>query len=360
MGDSIRSFRRHSLAEQAAEILEQAILRGELPDPLPGEIQLSEKLKISRPTLRKAMTILARRGLVETAKGRRTRICSRLRNGQQRAAESSVCFIVSAPQGSATTLMTTMLDEMKFQLTAQGIRWDAIYESQLAGRRPEARLKEITSKRHRASYVLLSPSLPMQQWFEKSGYPVLVLGSCYEGIRLHSIDIDYRAVGWHAAGQFVKNGHKNILLIEPPWTPVGITATENALREYLNGVEESRLHVMKFRRGQDFITDLERVLSRKDAPTACLACRVEVALSVLGSVQRFGKTVPGDLSLISRDHHPILEVMTPELTRYAWNVQSIARKAMRLVYPLLQGVTPANRNTLVFPEFVPGQTLRKI
>lgn len=357
MSNSLHGFRRFSLAEQAAETLIGAIVSGEMSDPLPGEMQLSERLKVSRPTLRRAIAILARKGLVVTAKGKRTRIVSR--KGRKTARVASVCFIVSAPLRSATTMVSSLLDEVKFELTAEGVAWDSIYESQLGGRRPEARLKEIVAGRQGTCYVLLNSSLLLQQWFARSGEPVLVMGSCHEGVDLPSIDLDYRAVGWHAGGQFVKNGHKSILFVEPMGKAVGISASGAALREYLAGVPGSQVRILQAP-PSSFLTAFERVLRGPDAPTAALACRVEMALSVLGAAQQFGKSIPREFSLVARDDHPIFEVMAPEITRYKANLHAMARKTIRLIHPLLQGIAPRNKTTLIFPTFFPGHTLSSI
>jgi DNA-binding LacI/PurR family transcriptional regulator len=334
-----------------------AIESGEMRNPLPGEVQLSERLKVSRPTLRRAIAILAKKGLVETAKGKRTRIVSRKAKGPVKVA--SVCFIVSAPLHSAATMVSSLLDEVKFELTAEGVAWDSIYESQLGGSRPEARLKEIVAGRRGACYVLLNSSRILQHWFANSGEPVLVMGSCHEGVELPSIDLDYRAVGWHAGGQFVKNGHKNILLVEPVGNLVGFSASEAALREYMAGVPGSQVRVLQATQSS-FLQAFERALRGPNAPTAALACRVEMALSVLGAAQQFGKSIPKDFALVSRDYHPIFQVMAPEVTRYEANLHAMARKTIRLIHPLLQGIAPRNKTTLIFPTFFPGQTLRSL
>ena len=357
MPNSLHGFRRSSLAEQAAETLMGAIVSGEMSDPLPGEMQLSERLKVSRPTLRRAIAIMARKGLVVTAKGKRTRIVSR--KGRKMGSATSVCFIASAPLRSAPILVSSLLDEVKFELTAEGVAWDSIYESQLGGRWPEARLKEIVAGRQSTCYVLLNSPLAVQQWFAKSGEAVLVMGSCHEGVDLPSIDLDYRAVGWHAGGQFVKNGHKSILLVEPVGKAVGISASEAALREYMAGIPGSQIRVLQANQSS-FLPAFERALRGPNAPTAALACRVEMALSVLGAAQQFGKTIPREFSLVARDDHPIFEVMAPDITRYQTNLHAMARKTIRLIHPLLQGISPRNKTTLIFPTFFPGQTLRSI
>lgn len=357
MSNSLRGFRHFSLAEQAAETLIEAIVSGEMSDPLPGEVQLSERLKISRPTLRRAIAILTRKGLVSTAKGKRTRIVSR--KGRKSSRFSSVCFIVTASRGSATTLVSALLDEVKFELTAEGVAWDSVYATQLAGRQPEPRLKEIVGGRQGTCYILLNSSRLVQQWFAKSGDPVLVMGSCHEGIDLPSIDLDYRAVGWHAGGQFIKNGHKNILLVEPTIPTVGVSASEEALKEYMARVEGTQVRVLHADQ-DNFMHLLDRQLRGPNAPTAALACRVELALSLMGAVQQFGKSIPKEFSLIARDDHPIFEVIAPQITRYACNLRAMARKTVRLIHPLLQGIMPRSRKTLIMPAFFAGETLRSI
>lgn len=357
-GDPLRGFRRHSLAEQAATILEDLILRGEMPEVFPGENQLSAKLKISRPTLRQAIQLLARRGLVTTSKGRRTRVCLQ---GKESVREMpAVCLIIPASMHSSTAVASTTLEEMKFELAASGITWDAVFESQLGGRHPDARLEEITAGRRQTVYILFSPSYPLQLWFAESGLPTLILGSCYEGIELPSIDIDYHAVGWHAAGQLVKNGHSRILFVEPASQPVGVISTERGINEYFGKAGNADLLVLRKSDDGKFLMDIEKILRSSNPPTACLSCRAEVTLSVLAAASRIGKCVPRDLSLISRDPHPILEVIEPEITRYVWDGAMIVRKATRLLHGLMRGITPRNHATLIFPEFIEGTTLQRI
>ena len=357
MRDSLHNFRRSSLAEQAAEVLTEAIVSGRISDPLPGEVQLSEELKISRPTLRRAILILARKGLVVTAKGKRTRIVTHKARRSNNV--PSVCFIVSVPRHSTATILSPLLDEVKFALTAEDVAWDSVYESQLNGPRPEPRLKEIVASRRGACFVLLNSSPALQQWFAQSGEAVLIMGSCHEGVDLPSIDLDYRAVGWHAAGQLVKCGHTNILLLEPPGRMAGVSATEAAVREYMANVPGTRIDVLQISSG-NVLAAFGRHVRGPNAPTAVLACRAELALSVLGAAQQFGKPIPREFSLLARDDHPVFDVIAPQITRYACNLHAMARKTLRLIHSLLQGAPPRSKTTLVFPTFFAGQTLRSL
>src|SRR5688500_3143242 len=70
-------FNRRSVADQAASVLREAIRKGELTDPLPGEHQLAYNLGISRPSVSAALAMLVSEGLIEVQKGRRSRISAR-------------------------------------------------------------------------------------------------------------------------------------------------------------------------------------------------------------------------------------------------------------------------------------------
>lgn len=356
MSKSLHGFRYLSVAEQTAKTLAEAIGNGEISDLLPGEMELSARLKVSRPTLRRAIAILSCQNLVVTAKGKRTRVVrGRGRRKEPRAA--SVCFVVCLSPGSHLIKVNSLFDEVKAALTAEGVVWDEIYKSQLGERKMKERLREIVASHKRSCYVLLNSPRLVQQWFAQSGEPVLVMGSCHEGIDLPSIDLDYHAVGWHAGGQFIKNGHRSVLLIEPEERAAGVGATEAGLKKYMAGVADTHVRVLRTH-PDSFLDSFEWALRGPTTPTAALVCRMEMVLSALGAAQRFGRCIPQDFSLISRDDYHVFEFMAPQVTRYRCNLHAMARKTIRLIHSLIRKVTPDNRTTLIVPDFLAGQTLQ--
>lgn len=67
----LRPVQRRSVPDEVAEQLTDVIVTGEVPpgDQLPSERDLAERLGVSRPTVRAALTRLAAIGLVETRQG---------------------------------------------------------------------------------------------------------------------------------------------------------------------------------------------------------------------------------------------------------------------------------------------------
>lgn len=68
---NLHPVQRRSVPDEVAEQLTDVIVTGELPpgDQLPSERDLAERLGVSRPTVRAALTRLAAIGLVETRQG---------------------------------------------------------------------------------------------------------------------------------------------------------------------------------------------------------------------------------------------------------------------------------------------------
>lgn len=217
MISTLHEFRRFTAVEQTAQILADAIRRGEIADFLPGETALSARLKVSRSTLRRALAILVRQGLLLVAHGKRTRVIrpKRKLSPKKEIVSASVCFITCVSPSSHLLKINALLDEVKTALSAQGVAWDEIYKTQMGGRHLNSRLREIVAAHPKYCYVLLNSPLVVQQWFAQSGEPVLVVGTCHEGVDLPFIDYDHQAVGWHAGGQLLKNGHKSVLFIMP-------------------------------------------------------------------------------------------------------------------------------------------------
>lgn len=69
--------KRNSLAAQSADSIRKAIEEGTWREYLPSERRLCEMLRVSRPTIRTALRLLAEGGWLEIRQGRRNRLLNR-------------------------------------------------------------------------------------------------------------------------------------------------------------------------------------------------------------------------------------------------------------------------------------------
>jgi LacI family transcriptional regulator len=76
----------------------------------------------------------------------------------------------------------------------------------------------------------------------------------------------------------------------------------------------------------------DMLLARKPRPTAIFASNDEMAAGVYRSAQRFGLSIPGDLSLVGFDDGPLAERLLPSLTTVRLPIRDIGRiAALRLI-----------------------------
>jgi LacI family transcriptional regulator len=69
------------------------------------------------------------------------------------------------------------------------------------------------------------------------------------------------------------------------------------------------------------------LLARKPRPTAIFACNDEMAAGVFRSAQRYGLTIPGDVSVIGFDDGPLAERLLPSLTTVRQPIREMGRIA---------------------------------
>lgn len=351
-------FRRASVADQAAAALRESIRQGVWGGLLPGEHELARRLNISRPTIRAALARLAEDRIIEVRKGRRTRVCAPERTNFEEV-PPAVCLVVPARRDSQGLSEHPVLTQMRALFAVQGVGWEEVFDRALARRNPEPRLTALVRNRRHVCWLLLSASAPLQRWFEASRLPTLVLGSCHDGIRLPSVDLDYYAIGWHAAGCLAKNGHRRVAVVLPPRALAGDLACLHGLVEYARGLREpiAVTEVVAGPTRASFVTALTRLLARPERPTAIFCIHVAEVLLVLAHVLRAGLRVPEDISLVCRETIPAVDSGLPELTRYGRQVMRQANLAVRIARSMLAGQHVPSRAHAIMPAFVPGGTL---
>jgi DNA-binding LacI/PurR family transcriptional regulator len=249
--------------------------------------------------------------------------------------------------------------EMRAQFAVQGIGWEEVFDRTLGGRHPENRLASIVHGRRRVCWVLLGASATIQRWFQQAKVPTLVLGSCHAGVELPSVDVNYFAIGWHAAGCLAKNGHRRVALVLPHRLLAGDLACVRGMTGYISQ-QDKEISVIEVTAGPSrvgFLASMNRLLARNQPPTAIFCIHVAEVLTVLIHLLRSGKRVPQDVSLMCRETRPSLDLGVPELTRYQSPVVKHAHHAVRMAQSMLAGHHVPVRPHLIMPAFVPGETL---
>jgi DNA-binding LacI/PurR family transcriptional regulator len=345
---------RTSLVAQTVEVLREAIESGQWPQWLPGELELTRRLQVSRVTLRAALAELERVNLIRGGQGRRREIVRTKRKRMARPASKAVVLLSPAPLHQLPSSTVFWMDELRGHLNAAG--WPLeVRESTAAYRhRPAHALEEFSERLRPAGWILYRSTPEMQRWFSERGQAAVIAGSRHPDIPLSSVDVDHAAECRHAAGRFLANGHQRLAIVRPDTKLAGDVESVTGFQSGAGAEVPSALHDGSL---TGIFVSLDRLFARKPAPTGLFVFHASHFLTVLGWLQRRHLRVPEDMSVVCRDSEPFLESVIPTPTRYELNPSLYARKISRLVAGLVAD-GPAKPNQLrIMPTFVRGETL---
>lgn len=356
-------LKRIDLATQVADIIREAIRKGIWADEVPSERRISELIKASRPTIRSALHMLARDGLLEI----KPRMRKRLLIARSRApadVKKTVGIIAHEEINRLGLSVYGYLNELILRLSEEGYSVEIVVCKPTIVFSELAKLERILREKRILCCILLSVSLAVQRWFAERSFPALLLGSCHDSIRLPSLDIDLQAVCRHAAGIFLGLGHRRLAMIVPDAGLAGDLASEAGFMEGArlyagNGKQVCSVIVRHNGTFRDITARLERIFNAPKAPTALLVAKPWPTLAVILFLMKRGLAVPDSVSLISRDPDPLFEMIDPQVSHYRFKGAVFTQRAAHLTLKIVhQGRLPAVP-TLVCPDFFCGKSVSR-
>jgi len=94
----------------------------------------------------------------------------------------------------------------------------------------------------------------------------------------------------------------------------------------------------------------ERLLGRREQPTAIFCFNDEMAIGVLETARRHGLAVPGELSVVGFDDIRFARYMDPPLTTVAQPMRAIGEGTVRLLLEILNGESEAAPESVTLPH----------
>ncbi|MEN9634930.1 MAG: hypothetical protein RL077_3334 [Verrucomicrobiota bacterium] len=351
--------RRSSLSVQAAAAIRKAIDQNKWREVLPSERRLCELLQVSRPTIRTAVQLLAKEGLLKIRHGRNHRI---LASRRRKEAPPSRLILIIAPQNISEITATAWqgLSEMRGDLALHGFATEVIRPPP-GGSTQQKKIQRILRQTRVLCCVLISVSRELQAWFSQQAIPSLVVGSCHPEIALPSLDVDYRSVCRHAAGILRSRGHRRIAFLVPHSEMAGDLASEAGFLEgqpaKTKTSDSAHLIIRHNGRSDHLLAKLETLLNSPQPPTALLVAKPAHTLSVITHLLARGLRVPHSLSLIARDHD---RIFGDAISHYHFTEKIFAQRLTRLILHLVSnGQLPPAPN-FIFPRYMAGRTVKPL
>ena len=352
--------KRSSLIAQTIAILRRNLRAGVWKGILPGELELCERLQISRVTLRAALDQLQREKWIRAGQGRRRQIVAR-RIPRPTPSQSNVVALLSPV--SILTLPTGVLfwvDALREHLAAAGYRLEFHASQSCYTEHPERAIEAMVQQLHAAAWVLYLSTEALQRTFSDRGLPCVIAGSPHPSVELSSVDIDYAATCRHAAGILAARGRKRIALLMPRSGQAGNLQSERGFQEAGEGLRAAGVETLVVHHDgtpANVCRRLDDLIDAARPVDGLLIAKPAHVVTAVSHLLRRGVRIPQQVALVSRDNDPFLESLVPTVARYERNPTLFARKVLRLVLDLVrEGVRPRH-NYRLMPILVAGETL---
>lgn len=257
---------------------------------LPEERELARQFKVSRGTVRRALSALETTGLLIRQQGRGT--------------------YVAEPDSLPAMPLAVILegDASRVHKGYHGDLFQALLET-AAAMGVELLLRESPTQRgamEPSGYIFLNPRNPAEvRRLALTGAPVIAVDCLVKGPGVDSIQFDNVRAGYEATRALIAAGHRRIGWIEPQLAPQGDFIPESNAPARLAGMQQA-LREAKLPRETVWPLALDQVDIRRDYPaiyrrhpevTAVMCYDETVALGLWQALQDMGLSAPKDLSL---------------------------------------------------------------
>ena len=359
MSSPVLPPRREFLADQVTGVLRREVQLGRWREWLPSERDLIKILNVSRPTLRVALQQLeaSRELALHPRIGYKLPARPRSRRGQASPAAQEIGLVCPEKIYSMPSHVVQLVDLLRSMCAEAGLHLEIFEGRRFARTDPGRFMPQLVRSHPKACWVSIMADRRMQQWFARTGSPVVIYGNLYPGVRLPGAGIDYRACIRHATTQLMAKGHRRIVLVAHDLRRAGEQESVAGFREAgTKGMETAVIA-----RPDDDVAALRRqidgLLQSARPPTALIVCRTHHYATVATRVLETGRHIPGDVSLICRGEEPFLHFFSPTPAFYRVNLEVLARNLFRAVLRVANGSPPPKEQRRVLPEFVAGASL---
>jgi DNA-binding LacI/PurR family transcriptional regulator/DNA-binding transcriptional regulator YhcF (GntR family) len=352
-----------TLTDQTAECLRRRIDDGTWTGMLPSEAEICREMGISRGTLRRAMATLLSEGMVISGgRGGRHRVAESARVTRSDSVPESKGHIVRVlspqPRFIITSQTQIVFQTMSESLGRKGLHLEFEHHPGLLKlRHPNSALKKITAQPNTAGWVLYRSTYEVQQWFEKSDIPSVVIGGKFPDIELSHAEFDLVAASRHGAGVFAARKHKRMVFLTVDTATAGDRASAEAFVTAAAAAGAYAETAVYNDTVPGLCRALDGLLLSNPVPTAFFVAIPNHVPATIGHLTRRGFHVPERAAVISRMDAQLLAEAIPSVARYSTNGELLGRGAARLLERAIKSpVRTSIGNCIIMPEFVDGET----
>lgn len=348
-----------------------AWIRGELRegrlkqgDKLPSENALQKQFRVSRQTVRKALSVLEEEQITRSVRGSGTYIDIGKRQHRSK-------------QSMRIAVMTTYVDVYIFPLIVKEIERvfsDEGYILQIAVtnnaiEKERMILKDFIREKSIDGLIaettksgIPNPNLNLYKELEQMGIPILFINSFYPELDIAHVSLNDREAGRMVTQHLLDCGHINIAGI--------FKADDGQGHQRYAGYVDALMNAEIKVKGRQVIwidsdeiaemrDDCGRILKRIQGCTACVCYNDEVANKLVGICMDQGIQIPEDLSIVGIDNSDLSRFCEIPFTSAHNPVQELGKIAAEMMIERLLGSGDIQTVEL-FPELVMRNSVKVI
>lgn len=344
------------------EWLRERIISGEYCEnqQIPTEAELAEQFPYSRHTIRQAISTLENEGLLRRIRGKGTFVC-RPQSGQSTA---------QMPGNQRIGVLTTYLDDYIFPGIVNGIERVLTEHGELftlglthnKTQQEAAALQRLLDSGISGLIIegtksaLPTPNKPILQKFRDAGIPMVFINGFYDGGSDSSVLMDDVYSGEMVTQLLLDHGHRNIGGIFKSDDIQGIKRYQGMIRGMQNNGQNIHDDSILWYTTEDlpylFAGAMDQmILTRLKDASAVICYNDEIAVNLISVLNRAGKQVPHDISIVGFDNSPFAALPLYDLTTVTYPAQQIGETAARILLKSL--ADPSYRESVkIQPELV--------
>lgn len=332
-------------------------------DKFYSENELSAMFGISRQTVRQAVGILEREGIVERRRGSGTYISYNAPR-EERARTMNIGVISTYLDDY---IFTSIIRGIETVLTENGFTMQLMFTHNRVENETRA-LQTMLDKKVDGIIVeptksgLPNPNLDLYGKIRDERIPLVFFNAYYPSAPFPHICLDDKGAGKLAAETLIRNGHREIAGIFQSDDLQGHLRYAGYLEALREGGLELRSEHTLWYTTEDFAyieDDFRRILRCVRGCTGLVCYNDQLAFRLVGNLRRSGIGVPEDLSIVSVDNSDLAAICEVPLTSVVHPMERLGRTAAE---NLLRLVTePGFDATMDFaPELMERASIKRI
>jgi LacI family transcriptional regulator len=347
--------RAWSLAGQSADLIRERIESGGLGPALTGENELARILDVSRPTVRSALELLEREGVVAAAEQGKPRMVTPGWFGKAKVGPS-VRFLLASPLHETPAGYQSVMRQMRLRLASHGIPISVQVSGAFRAKSPARTLAKEFAAAECDVWVIVDATPGIEDWLADKRVPCVCLGGSY-GHQLPRTGGDGNRAIREATRSLLDLGHRRI--VYPLHNDYGVQMVA-PFREVMeeSGVKwNESFHAPHWKdHAANWYPMLERMFAAAQPPTAFLTLGVRNLLPVLTWLGQHGLRVPADVSIIHMIDDPLLKFLYPPVTTYRLDSDKLCHAAVDLALRVAREGKPFDEARMIPMQRVEGRS----